>query len=104
MKTYQQFILEATTKSDKLTGRLKMLYNLPSDKERYFKQQNPPVKKAVAQVVDPLKSGAIGGRTTFYSGTLKDKEHRLKKLVGNLEKVGILHGGTKGSDLYDRLP
>ena len=61
MKTYQQFILEATTKSDKLTGRLKMLYNLPSDKEKYFKQQNPSefdrLKKA--QIV-PMKTTVLG--------------------------------------------
>jgi len=42
MKSYSQFIQEATTKSDKLLGRLKMMYNLPSDKKKYYEMQNPP--------------------------------------------------------------
>ena len=61
MKTYQQFISEAVSKSDKLTGRLKMLYNLPKDSDKYFKQQNPPevdrLKKA--QLV-PMKTTVLG--------------------------------------------
>ena len=61
MKTYQQFILEATTKSDKLTGRLKMLYNLPKDSDKYFKQQNPSefdrLKKAQ---IAPMKTTVLG--------------------------------------------
>ena len=64
MKSFNQFIQEATTKSDKLTGRLKMLYNLPSDNQKYFKQQNPPEVPEVdrlkkAQIV-PMKTTVVG--------------------------------------------
>ena len=77
MKTYQQFISEATTKSDKLTGRLKMLYNLPKDSDKYFKQQNPPevdrLKKAqVAQIVPTKSNNPIDTRTT------QEKEKNVK--------------------------
>ena len=59
---------EAVSKSDKLTGRLKMLYNLPSDKEKYFKQQNPQkaqgetLKKGNTYLsqIAPMKSNFIG--------------------------------------------
>ena len=60
MKTFQEFN-EAVSKSDKLTGRLKMLYNLPSDKEKYFKQQNPPeIDRLKKAQIAPMKSNFIG--------------------------------------------
>jgi len=84
MKTYQQFILEATTKSDKLLGRLKMLYNLPSDKKKYYEMQNPPevdrLKKAqVAQIVPTKFNNPIDTRTTQEKGkNVKDKAYTAK--------------------------
>ena len=75
---------EATTKSDKLLGRLKMLYNLPSDKEKYFKQQNPPefdrLKKAqVAQIVPTKSNNPIDTRTTEEKGkNVKGKAYTAK--------------------------
>ena len=84
MKTYQQFITEAVSKSDKLLGRLKMLYNLPKDSDKYFKQQNPPevdrLKKAqgnsltpqVAQIVPTKSNDPIDTRTT------QEKEKNVK--------------------------
>lgn len=81
MKTYQQFISEAVSKSDKLTGRLKMLYNLPSDKEKYFKQQNPlefdRLKKA--QIVPTKSNDPIDTRTTEEKGkNVKGKAYTAK--------------------------
>ena len=52
---------EAVSKSDKLTGRLKMLYNLPSDKKKYFKQQNPlKIDRLKKAQIAPMKSNFIG--------------------------------------------
>ena len=60
---------EAVSKSDKLTGRLKMLYNLPSDKKKYFKQQNPPE-------IDRLKKAQIAPmKTTVLGPDLKSLPH-----------------------------
>ena len=58
-----EYIPEAVSKSDKLTGRLKMLYNLPSDKKKYFKQQNPPevdrLKKAQGNAAYGISASAL---------------------------------------------
>ena len=94
MKTYQQFISEAVSKSDKLTGRLKMLYNLPKDSDKYFKQQNPPevdrLKKAqgetlkqgntyLAQIVPTKSNNPIDTRTTEEKGkNVKGKAYTAK--------------------------
>ena len=52
---------EAVSKSDKLTGRLKMLYNLPSDKKKYFKQQNPSeIDRLKKAQIAPMKSNFVG--------------------------------------------
>ena len=103
MKSYKQF-QEAVSKSDKLTGRLKMLYNLPSDKEKYFKQQNPPevdrLKKAqVAQIVPTSKTNQIPFKYSTYGIDTTNREEGLKKKVRTLERLGILHGGTRARDL-----
>ena len=101
MKTYQQFISEAVSKSDKLKGRLKMLYNLPSDKEKYFKQQNPPevdrLKKA--QIIPTSKNNQIPFKYSTYGIDTTNREEGLKKKVRTMERLGILHGGTRGKDL-----
>ena len=109
MKTYQQFISEAVSKSDKLTGRLKMLYNLPKDSDKYFKQQNPSefdrLKKArsaspqVAQIVPTSKNNQIPFKYTTYGIDTTNREEGLKKKVKTMERLGILHGGTRAKDL-----
>jgi hypothetical protein len=105
---------EAVSKSDKLTGRLKMLYNLPSDKKKYFKQQNPPevdrLKKAqgetlkrgntyLSQIVPTSKTNQIPFKYSTYGIDTTNREEGLKKKVGTLERLGILHGGTRARDL-----
>lgn len=106
-----EYVPEAVSKSDKLTGRLKMLYNLPSDKDKYFKQQNPPevdrLKKAqgetltpqVAQIVPTSKNNQIPFKHTTYGIDMTDREEGLKKKVRTMERLGILHGGTRAKDL-----
>ena len=71
---------EAVSKSDKLTGRLKMLYNLPSDKKEYFKQQNPSkidgLKKAQIAPIpfsSPIK-GIMGVDTRSEKQRTRDRE------------------------------
>ena len=80
MKSYKQF-QEAVSKSDKLTGRLKMLYNLPSDKEKYFKQQNPPevdrLKKAQVYPAPYTNKGLIDPRSEEQRA-----EDRMKSVKG----------------------
>ena len=92
---------EAVSKSDKLLGRLKMLYNLPSDSDKYFKQQNPPefnrLKKA--QIVPTSKNNQIPFKHTTYGIDMTDREEGLKRKVSALERLGILHGGTRAKDL-----
>ena len=72
---------EAVSKSDKLLGRLKMLYNLPSDKEKYFKQQNPPevdrLKKAQVYPAPYTNKGLIDPRSEEQRA-----EDRMKSVKG----------------------
>ena len=101
MKTYNQFIQEATTKSDKLLGRLKMLYNLPKDSDKYFKQQNPPefARLKKAQLVPTSKNNQIPFKYSTYGIDTSNREEGLKKKVRTMERLGILHGGTREKDL-----
>ena len=111
-KRYQVAQLpEAVSKSDKLTGRLKMLYNLPKDSDKYFKQQNPPevdrLKKAqgnaltpqVAQIVPTSKNNQVPFKYSTYGIDTTNREEGLKKKVRRMERLGILHGGTRAKDL-----
>ena len=74
-----EYIPEAVSKSDKLTGRLKMLYNLPSDKKKYFKQQNPPevdrLKKAQGNALTPQVAQIAPMKTTVVGPDLKSLPH-----------------------------
>ena len=101
MKSFNQFIQEATTKSDKLLGRLKMLYNLPSDKKKYFKQQNPSefdrLKKArsaspqVAQLTPPKQAQIKGDPTTVLDlRSNQEKMDALKQRVKIRQRHDIL--------------
>ena len=111
---YQEFIAEVNRhRDDKLKGRLKELeqkYQQEYD-DRYMKPfQNKEVKKAqgetlkqgntyLAQIVPTSKNNQIPFKHSTYGIDTTNREEGLKKKVRTMERLGILHGGTRAKDL-----
>ena len=98
---YQEFIAEVNRhRDDKLKGRLKELeqkYQQEYD-DRYMKPfQNKEVKKA--QIVPTSKNNQIPFKHSTYGIDTTNREEGLKKKVRTMERLGILHGGTRAKDL-----
>ena len=98
---YQEFIAEVNRhRDDKLKGRLKELeqkYQQEYD-DRYMKPfQNKEVKKA--QIVPTSKNNQIPFKHSTYGIDTTNRDEGLKKKVRTMERLGILHGGTRAKDL-----
>ena len=98
---YQEFISEVNRhRDDKLKGRLKELeqkYQQEYD-DRYMKPfQNKEVKKA--QIVPTSKNNQIPFKHVPIGIDMTDREAELNRKVRTMERLGILHGGTRAKDL-----
>ena len=53
----------------------------------------------VAQIVPTSKNNQIPFKHTTIGIDMTDREEGLKKKVRTMERLGILHGGTRAKDL-----
>ena len=106
MKTFQEFISEAEAASSiKSLAPFRVMpplkkkdgsYN-PADK-RYL--INPKTGLGpTAQIVPTSKTNQIPFKYSTYGIDTTNREEGLKKKVRTLERLGILHGGTRARDL-----
>ena len=107
MKSYKGFITEVNKHRD---DKLMYQYGERNKPENYLPKD--PVKDAlknkklarsaspqVAQIVPTSKNNQIPFKYTTYGIDTTDREEGLKKKVRTMERLGILHGGTRAKDL-----
>ena len=95
---YQEFILEVNKHREQ---KLMYQYGERNKPENYLPKD--PVKDAkdvkTAQIVPTSKNNQIPFKHTTYGIDMTDREEGLKKKVRTMERLGILHGGTRAKDL-----
>ncbi len=95
---YQEFILEVNKHRD---SKLMYQYGERNKPENYLPKD--PVKDAkkvkVAQIVPTSKNNQIPFKYSTYGIDTTNREEGLKKKVRAMERLGILHGGTRAKDL-----
>ena len=107
MKPYREFISEVNKRQ---TEKLNYQYGERNKPENYLPKDSlldlMKQKKGLktAQIVPPSKNSPVSFKYSTIGIDTTDREKGLRKNVERLERLGILHGGTRGSDLYDKLP
>ena len=95
---YSEFILEVNKHRD---DKLMYQYGERNKPENYLPKD--PVKDAkkvkVAQIVPTSKNSQIPFKHVPIGIDMTDREEGLKKKVRTMERLGILHGGTRAKDL-----
>ena len=96
---YQEFILEVNKHRD---DKLMYQYGERNKPENYLPKD--PVKhelknKKVAQLVPTSKNNQVPFKYSTYGIDTTNREEGLKKKVRTMERLGILHGGTRAKDL-----
>ena len=111
MKSFNQFIQEGRSKEQQYKGAYEMLqqkYNKEYQDLKDVKPYKPQginVKTArsaspqVAQIVPTSKNNQIPFKYSTYGIDTTNREEGLKKKVRTMERLGILHGGTRAKDL-----
>ena len=96
---YQEFIAEVNKHRD---SKLMYQYGERNKPENYLPKD--PVKdalknKKLAQIVPTSKNNQIPFKHSTYGIDTTNREEELKKKVRTMERLGILHGGTRAKDL-----
>ena len=99
MKSYRGFITEVNKHRD---SKLMYQYGERNKPENYLPKE--PVKdalknKKLAQIVPTSKNNQIPFKYSTYGIDTTNREEGLKKKVKTMERLGILHGGTRAKDL-----
>ena len=99
MKSYRGFITEVNKHRD---SKLMYQYGERNKPENYLPKD--PVKdalknKKLAQIVPTSKNNQIPFKYSTYGIDTTNREEGLKKKVKTMERLGILHGGTRAKDL-----
>ena len=99
MKSYRGFITEVNKHRD---SKLMYQYGERNKPENYLPKD--PVKdvlknKKLAQIVPTSKNNQIPFKHVPIGIDMTDREEGLKKKVRTMERLGILHGGTRAKDL-----
>ena len=99
MKSYRGFITEVNKHRD---SKLMYQYGERNKPENYLPKD--PVKdalknKKLAQIVPTSKNNQIPFKYSTYGIDTTNREEGLKKKVRTMERLGILHGGTRAKDL-----
>ena len=106
MKTFQEFISEAeAANSIKSLAPFRVMPPLKKKDGSY----NPAPQRFLinpktglgptAQIVPTSKTNQIPFKYSTYGNDTTNREEGLKKKVRTLERLGILHGGTRARDL-----
>jgi hypothetical protein len=100
---YQEFIAEVNKHRD---SKLLYQYGERNKPENYLPKDPVKGKKLarsaspqVAQIVPTSKNNQIPFKHTTYGIDMTNREEGLKKKVRTMERLGILHGGTRAKDL-----
>jgi len=119
MKTFQEFIAEAEAASSiKSLAPFRVMPPLKKNDGSYnpapqrylidpvtgfgpgqFKQAQNKQYPDIAQIVPTSKTNQIPFKYSTYGIDTTDREQSLKKKVKTMERLGILHGGTRARDL-----
>ena len=95
---YSEFILEVNKHRD---DKLMYQYGERNKPENYLPKD--PVKDAkkvkVAQIVPTSKNSQIPFKHVPIGIDMTDREAELNRKVRTMERLGILHGGTRAKDL-----
>jgi hypothetical protein len=97
---YQEFIVEVNKRREE---KLNYQYGERNKPENYLPKD--PVKDVLnkklktAQIVPTSKTNQIPFKYSTYGIDTTNREEGLKKKVRTLERLGILHGGTRAKDL-----
>ena len=95
---YQEFITEVNKHRD---AKLMYQYGERNKPENYLPKD--PVKDAkkvkVAQIVPTSKNSQIPFKHVPIGIDMTDREAELNRKVRTMERLGILHGGTRAKDL-----
>ena len=99
MKSYRSFITEVNKHREE---KLNYQYGERNKPKNYLPKD--PVKdalknKKLAQIVPTSKSNQIPFKYSTYGIDTSNREEGLKKKVRTMERLGILHGGTRAKDL-----
>jgi len=100
MKSYKGFITEVNKNREK---KLNYQYGERNKPENYLPKD--PVKDALnkklktAQIVPTSKTNQIPFKYSTYGIDTTDRQKSLEGKVKTLERLGILHGGTRAKDL-----
>ena len=100
MKSYKGFITEVNKRREE---KLNYQYGERNKPENYLPKD--PVKDALnkklktAQIVPTSKTNQIPFKYSTYGIDTTDRQKSLEGKVKTLERLGILHGGTRAKDL-----
>ena len=99
MKSYRGFITEVNKHREE---KLNYLYGERNKPENYLPKD--PVKnelknKKLAQIVPTSKNSQVPFKYSTYGIDTTNREEGLEKKVRTMERLGILHGGTRAKDL-----
>ena len=106
MKTFSQFIVEAEAASSiKSLAPFRVMPPLKKKDGSY----NPAPQRFLinpktglgptAQIVPTSKTNQIPFKYSTYGIDTTDRQQSLEKKVKTMERLGILHGGTRAGDL-----
>jgi len=106
MKTFQEFITEVEAYSNirslapyRVMPPLKTKDGKPNPAPQRFLINPKTGLGPTAQIVPTSKNNQIPFKYSTYGIDTTNREEGLKKKVRTMERLGILHGGTRAKDL-----